>query len=35
MSAIPLPRILNGKKSSDELEKEQFEKQMVSVNENK
>lgn len=31
MSSIPLPRILHTKKSSDEVEKEQFDKQMVSA----
>lgn len=30
MSSIPLPRILQAKKTNGELEKEQFDKQMVS-----
>lgn len=31
MASIPLPRILQAKKTTGELEKEHFDKQMVSV----
>lgn len=31
MSSIPLPRILQAKKTSGEMEKEQFDKQMVNI----